>query len=47
MQLEDRALWETQLVALKDSKVLLLSEVECLSKALASSERAAAHTHHK
>jgi hypothetical protein len=46
-QLEDRALWETQLVALQDTKSLLIGEVERLSTALSSSKRAAAYAYHK
>ena len=46
-QLEDKALWETQLVALQDTKHLVQSEMATLSDALASKKRAAAYLHHK
>lgn len=46
-QLEDKALWETQLVALQDTKNLVQSELASLADALASKKRAAAYLHHK
>lgn len=45
--LEDRALWETQLVALQDTARLMRAEIARLSGDLANRKRAAAYLHHK
>jgi hypothetical protein len=45
--LEDKALWETQLVALQDTRNLVRSEIERLSVELTAKRRAAAYLHHK
>jgi hypothetical protein len=46
-QLEDKALWETQLVALQDTQNLIKAEIERQTMILATKRRAAAYMHHK
>ena len=45
--IEDKALWETQLVALQDTQKLVKAEMERVSGEIASKKRAAAYLHHK